>query len=121
MTLNKQDEIIHISKMFDLQEGESVTDLVRKIQKALYTHLERHPHYWDTFGIYMEHVVICEWSTGDYYQIPYSREGDHIMFGDMVQVKIQFVPVESVQMSQNETTTKVKRSQLQEHLFSNII
>ena len=50
----------------------------------------------------------------------YERKDGQILFGDKQEVKIQFVPTSSVQMSQSETTEKMKRSEIDEHPFANM-
>lgn len=120
MTMNKSHDFVYVSKMFDLQEGESAEDLVRKIYRAVKGYLG--DEYWNysCFGVYMDHVILHEYSEGNYYKLPYDREGDNIVFGEKQEVKVQFVPVESVQMSQSETTEKMKRSEIDEHPFANM-
>lgn len=120
MTMNKTHDFVYISKMFDLEDGETVAELSRKIHKALYGYLGDERWNYECFGIYMDHVVLYEYGEGSYYKVPYERTDGNIVFGEKQEVKIQFVPVSSVQMSQNETTEKMKRSALEEHLFANM-
>lgn len=120
MTMNKSHDFVYVSKMFELEEGESVTDLVRKIRKALNGQLGDERWNYECFGIYSDHVILYEYSEGSYYKMTYERKDGQILFGDKQEVKIQFVPTSSVQMSQSETTEKMKRSEIDEHPFANM-
>lgn len=120
MTTKKKD-LVQISKMFDLQENESVHDLCRKVYKAVYAYLSK-KSMWNCyiFGIYMDYVVLQDYDNGCWYKVEYTREGEEIMLGEHAEVEIRFVPKGNVAMSEGGVTS-IERQALKPSLFDGVL
>lgn len=120
MTTKKKD-IVQISKMFDLQENETVHDLCRKIYKAVYAYLQnKSMWYCDVFAIYMDNVILQDYTNGCWYKLEYTREGEEIMLADHTEVEIRFVPKGNVAMSEGGVTS-IERQALKPSLFDGVL
>lgn len=71
--------------------SESYEEKRREIQAALSKRYPSPNGYtgskYDVMETYDDHVIVCDYSTGDYFSIPYMINGDKIQFGDLVEVK----------------------------------
>lgn len=120
MTTKKKD-LVQIAKMFDLQENESVTDLCRKIYKAIYAYLSK-KSMWncDVFAIYMDNVILQDYCEGCWYKLEYTRVGEEIVLGEHTEVEIRFVPKGNVAMSGGGVTS-IERQTLKPSLFDGVL
>lgn len=120
MTTKKKD-LVQIAKMFDLQENETVHDLCRKIYKAIYAYLQnKSMWYCDVFAIYMDNVILQDYTNGCWYKVEYTREGEEIMLGEHAEVEIRFVPKGNVAMS-DQASSSVERHTLKPNLFEGVL
>lgn len=71
--------------------SESYEEKRREIQTALgkkYPSPNGYSHgRYDVMETYDDHVIACDYNTGEYFSIPYMINGDKIEFGDLVEVK----------------------------------
>jgi len=86
--------IVHVTK----QSGESLTDLIQRIETALRKRFRKadkdEPLYWYPREVFDDSVIVCRDEDNKLFKIPYTLEGDEgVNFGEPVEVEERYSEV----------------------------
>lgn len=103
------DEFVVVGKL-DLPEGVEMWDFAGMIMEELTRQKAKLDRSLSLHGIFNDHIIVRDRETAKLYKLAISLDGDGtLVFGDQVEVRMEYVPVK---------TNKSEKSEVQKHVLS---